>query len=86
MRFAVMNWVSECAKPTTVFGVVDKDSSGDLPQLTSTGYWTAFCDLDEADFRFADAAREAIARHGFYVMGAGVTVTEAFGAPNKTPF
>lgn len=79
MQFAVMQWVSEFAKPTSMFGVLDKANPGKLPMLSPKGHWADYRTIDESRFKFAGDAKTAIATGGYYLMGAGVTVTESFG-------
>ena len=83
MQFAILVWVGaeDSAKEGSIFGVVDKDNPGALPTLSPRGYWDEFRSIDESQFKFAAAAKKAIARHGYYLMGASVTVGEAFGEP-----
>ena len=81
MQFAVMTWVSDNVKVGSIFGVLDKDNPGDLPDPSSVGHWADFREIDESRAPWADEAKEAIAEHGYYLMGAGVTITEAFGDP-----
>ena len=80
MRFAIMTWVptSDSAKIGTIFGILDNDAPGDLPQLPG-GYWKDYHIADERTFKFAEEAKKAIAQHGYYLLGAGVTPSEAFG-------
>ena len=81
MQFAVMTWVSDNVKVGSLFGIVDKDKPGQLPTPSAAGHWADFKEIDESRAPWADDAKEAIAEHGYYLMGAGVTITEAFGDP-----
>jgi hypothetical protein len=84
MQFSVMVWVSsdDSAKMGSIFGVVDKPNADSLPRLGSQGYWAEFRSIDEKRFKFAAEAKKAIAQHGYYLMGASVTISEAFGEPS----
>jgi hypothetical protein len=81
MQFAIMVWVSsdDSAKMGSIFGILDKANFGALPTLSPKGYWADFRSIDESKFKFAADAKKAIAQHGYYLMGASVTVSEAFG-------
>ena len=86
MQFAVMVWVSgnDTAKMGSIFGVLDKSNSGALPTLPQ-GYWAEFRYVEESKFKFAAEAKKAIAQHGYYLLGASVTIPEAFGeAPESS--
>jgi hypothetical protein len=86
MKFSIQHWVSDNTKPTSIFAVIDKDTQTSLPAPTGLGSWVEFCELEESQFLLAKDAKACIAEHGYYLMGAGMSVTEAFGRPNKTPF
>jgi hypothetical protein len=81
MQFAVMTWVSEHAKSGSIFGVLDKNNPDNLPSISPNGHWEYFMTIDETGFRFAAEAQTSIAMHGFYLIGASVTLVEAFGKP-----
>ena len=83
MQFAVLAWVgsNDSAKAGSIFGILDKTNSGALPTLSPNGYWADFRSVDENRFKFATVAKKAIAQHGYYLMGASVTIIEAFGEP-----
>ena len=85
MRFAVMMWAGDDAKAKSIFGVIDeRNSHATLPPLAPNGFWSDFVVIDARQFRFAEEAKTSIDQHGYYLMGAGVAMTEAFEAPNKT--
>ena len=82
MQFTILEWVgsNDSAKAGSIFGIVDKASpTATPPPLSASGYWTEFRSIDESRFKFAADAKKAIALHGYYLMGASVTTTEAFG-------
>jgi hypothetical protein len=81
MQFAILVWVGadDSAKAGSIFAVVDKDNPGSPPALSPRGYWDEFRLIDESKFKFAADARNAISQHGYYLMGASVTIGEAFG-------
>ena len=87
MQFAVMVWVNsgDSAKMGTVFGVLDKSNPGALPILSPQGYWAEYRYVEESRFKIAADAKKAIAQHGYYLLGASVTISEAFGeAPESS--
>ena len=81
MQFAVMVWVTstDSARLGSIFGVLDKSNPGALPALSPQGYWAEFRYVEESRFKFAADAKKAIAQHGYYLLGASVTIPEAFG-------
>jgi hypothetical protein len=87
MQFEILVWVSgdDSAKTGSIFGVLDKAQPKALPTLSPKGYWDDFRSIDESEFKFAADAKKAITQHGYYLMGASVTIPEAFGeAPKST--
>jgi hypothetical protein len=80
MRFATMMWVPtrDNAKVGTIFGILDTDAPGVLPLLPD-GHWEHYHIADERTFKFAEEAKKAIAQHGYYLLGAGETPSDAFG-------
>ena len=79
MKFAIMVWVSGQAHATSIFGVLDKENPGKLPMLGSKGHWADYRSIDGARFIFDAEAKKAIAAEGYYLMGASLTVEQAFG-------
>ena len=79
MQFAVMTWVSNNTKVGSIFGILDKSNPGMLPTISPKGHWADFWVIDESRFKFAAEAKKGIADHGCYLMGASVTLAEAFG-------
>jgi hypothetical protein len=86
MQFAIMEWVSsdDSARTGSIFGILGRANPGALPTFSPRGYWADFRSIDESKFKFAADAKKAIAQHGYYLMGASVTITEAFGEPPKS--
>jgi hypothetical protein len=80
MQFAIMAWTSDDSKVSSIFGIIDRKNPSKLPVFSSKGHWADFRTVDEGRFKFAEEAKKAIAAHGCYLIGASVTVTEAFGA------
>ena len=78
MEFSVLVW-STGKTPGSVFGVIDNARPGKLPSLSTRGHWSEFLTVREHRFAFATEAKAAIAADGYYLMGAGLTVKEAFG-------
>ncbi len=79
MRFALMELVGGAVVRKSIFGVLDKDKPGRLPRLSQDSLWTEFGTIDDSRFKFANEAMMAIAERGYFLMGASVMVTEAFG-------
>lgn len=79
MQFAIMAWTSRHSLVSSIFGVLDQGNPGRLPMIASDGHWSDFRSIDESRFKFADEAKKSIAVKGYYLVGAGVTLTEAFG-------
>ena len=80
MRFAIMTWAGDDVRPESIFGLTDEKGSGMLPALSPYGFWADFRTIDETQFKFADDAKKSIERDGYYLMGASITIAEAFGA------
>jgi hypothetical protein len=82
MKFAIMVWTSGNVRSGSIFGVLDAENPGTLPQgLSKAGHWADYRTVDESRCPFADEAKKAIAAQGYYLMGAGVSVEAAFGSP-----
>ena len=79
MRFAIMTWAGDAARAESIFGLTDETGSGKLPVISPHGYWADFRVIDEAQFKFAEEAKASIGKDGYFLIGAGVTTTEAFG-------
>jgi hypothetical protein len=84
MQFAIMAWTHPQSSISSIFGIIDKNNPGKLPMITPHGHWSDFTVIHESRFKFAAEAKKAIAANGYYLMGAGGTVTEAFGGPPPT--
>ena len=80
MRFAIKTWAGDDVRPESIFGVIDEKGSGKLPALSPHGHWADLRIIDETQFKFADEAKKSIGKDGYYLLGAGVTAIEAFGA------
>ncbi|MEJ2376519.1 MAG: hypothetical protein P8Y53_10805 [Pseudolabrys sp.] len=85
MQFAIMVWTSgdDSAKAGSIFGVMDAANPTALPPLSPNGLWSDFGSVNESHFKFSAEAKKAIDRHGYFLLGASVTVAEAFGHPPK---
>ena len=81
MEFAVMVWTAKHTKSRSIFALIDRDNPKKLPELSPQGHWEDYRVLDERKCPFADEAKKAIVEEGYYLMGASVTITEAFGSP-----
>jgi hypothetical protein len=80
MEFAVMTWVSDNVKVGSIFGVLDSMNPKVLPTVSKHGFWADFRNIDESRFQEAARAKAAIAKDGYYLIGASVTVEEVFGS------
>ena len=85
MQFEILMWLgsNDSVQAGTIFGVLDQANPVPLPMLLPGGSWAKYRSLDESRFKFARDAKRAIAQHGYYLLGASVAVTEAFGEPPK---
>ena len=79
MRFVIMSWSGDGSRTQSIFGVTNEKGSGKLPAISPHGYWADFRIIDEAQFKFAEEAKASIGKDGYFLMGAGVTIAEAFG-------
>ena len=86
MDFAVMVWSSANSRPQSIYGVVDRAAPGQLPALYGNGHWA---DMDlvipENRFKDAEAAKESIAKFGYYLVGGELTIatTERRNPPSS---
>ena len=78
MKFAVMQWKSAYGGSGSIYGVVDPDKPGKLPNL-GKGHWAEFRRVDEHRFPQAAEARKAIEAEGFYLFGGQVEFAEQEG-------
>ncbi|WP_454621931.1 hypothetical protein [Bradyrhizobium cenepequi] len=85
MQFAIMVWIDSDDAPDkgSIFGITDKNNPVALPTLSPTGYWADFRSIDGARFKYAAQAKKAISQHGYYLLGASVTIEEAFGQSSQ---
>ena len=79
MQLAVMKWVGITVQPGSVFGVLDKANPGMLPTIAARGHWAEYQTIEEDRFTFAEEAKRAIARDGYFIVGVGLSVVETFG-------
>ena len=79
MKFVIMKWVGKGSKSGTIFGVLDeKVEKPVLPMISPQGHWEEFRRIDERHFKFAVEAKYSNVENGYYLIGASITVTEAF--------
>ena len=78
MRFAIMRW--ESAEARDIYGIVDADDPAMLPSPSIHGYWADYKLIDERQFVLPEDAKKAIAAAGYFLLGAGLTLREAFGS------
>jgi hypothetical protein len=45
-KWVLMNWVSEKARPHSIFGIVDRDQLSEIPPLEEEGRWEEMRDLE----------------------------------------
>jgi hypothetical protein len=78
MRLIIKTWISNSdnVKAGSLFGVVDADNPDMLPAALTGGHWDTFRTVDESEFKLSREAKEAIAKHGHYLFGAGSPLSE----------
>ena len=70
MQFAIMLWTSPHAKPSSIYGVLDRERPGQLPLPSPDGgHWSDYRTVSEAQFKLAEAAKQSIAAVGYYLVG-----------------
>lgn len=78
MRLTIKAWKSNADEvlASSLFGVVDADQPGTLPIALGDGHWETFRIIEDVDFKLSAEAKAAIAKHGYYIFGAGAHVDE----------
>jgi hypothetical protein len=64
-----MGWVSETARPHSIFGILDRDQLNEIPPLEEEGSWEELRDLEPKLVPDAERAGQAIAQAGYYLIG-----------------
>lgn len=78
MKFAIMQWRSAHGGTGSIYGVIDPDKPGQLPNL-GKGHWADFRLTDDRRFPQAAEARKAIEAEGFYLIGGQIESVEQEG-------
>jgi hypothetical protein len=80
MRFSIKTWVStaDIADTGTLFGILNAEVPGVLPVI-SGGHWEDYSIINDGTFRLAEEAKNAINRHGYYLLGAVQSPADTFG-------
>ena len=78
MEFLLMKLEGGNIMPDSIFGVLDNGNRGRLP-LPPDGHWSEYSTVAEHDFRFAAAAKRAITKSGYFLVGSDAI--EGWGAP-----
>ncbi len=78
MRLTIKIWVSngDNVREGSLFGVVDADNPDQLPITVTDGHWEVYRTIDESEFKLSAEAKDAIAKHGHYLFGAGSPVSD----------
>ena len=78
MEFVVMKLEGGSVMPDSIFGVLDNGNRGRLPPPPG-GHWSEYSTVSERDFKFAAAAKRAITREGYFLVGSDAI--EGWGLP-----
>ncbi len=72
-NWVLVGWVSETARPHSIFGILDRDQLNEIPPLEEEGHWTEMRSLEPKLVPDAERAGQAIARVGYYLIGGADT-------------
>jgi hypothetical protein len=78
MEFLLMKLEGGNIMPDSIFGVLDNGNRGRLPPPPD-GHWSDYSKVAEHDFRFAAAAKLAITKSGYFLVG--TDAIEGWGPP-----
>jgi hypothetical protein len=78
MEFLLMKLEAESVKADSIFAVLDNEKRGQLPPPPE-GHWSEYSTVAERDFRFAAAAKLAITKSGYFLVGSDAI--EGWGLP-----
>lgn len=78
MEFLLMKLEAESVKADLIFAVLDNEKRGQLPPPPD-GHWSEYSTVAERDFRFAAAAKLAITKSGYFLVGSDAI--EGWGLP-----
>ena len=78
MKFLVMKLEGESVMADSIFAVLDNKNRGRLPPPPN-GHWSDYSTVAERDFRFAAAAKLAITKSGYFLVGSDAI--EGWGLP-----
>jgi len=78
MDFAIMVWSSANVQASSIYGVLDKASPGQLPNISDKGNWVDLkTTVPEDRFNDAASAKKSIADVGYYLIGGTMNFTIA---------
>jgi hypothetical protein len=78
MEFLLMKLEGGSIMPDSIFGVLDNGNRRRLPPPPD-GHWSEYSTVAEHDFRFAAAAKLAITKNGYFLVG--TDAIEGWGVP-----
>lgn len=78
MEFLLMRLEGGSIMPDSIFGVLDNGNRGRLPPPPG-GHWSEYSTVSEHDFKFAAAAKLAITKGGYFLVGSDAI--EGWGLP-----
>ena len=78
MEFLLMKLEGDSIMPDSIFGVLDNGNRGRLPPPPG-GHWSEYSTVSEHDFKFAAAAKRAITKGGYFLVGSDAI--EGWGLP-----
>ena len=78
MEFLLMKLKGESVMADLIFAVLDNKNRGQLPPPPD-GHWSEYSTVAERDFRFAAAAKQAITKSGYFLIGSDAI--EGWGLP-----
>jgi hypothetical protein len=68
-KWVLMEWVSENARPQSIFGILDRDQLPELPAIEQEGRWQEIHELEPKLVPDVERAQQAISRAGYYLIG-----------------
>ena len=77
-EFLLMRLEGDGIMPNSIFGVLDNENRGRLPPPPG-GHWSEYSTVSEPDFKFAAAAKRAITKEGYFLVGSDAI--EGWGLP-----
>jgi hypothetical protein len=77
-EFLLMKLEGDSIMPDSIFAVLDNGNRGRLPP-PPCGHWSEYSTVSEQDFKFAAAAKRAIIKGGYFLVGSDAI--EGWGLP-----